>query len=68
MNCPKCNRPMHKFHDCHLNPVAVPDMAEIQALAELAAKEIEAYFDNTGGDLAAALDRINEIVELCRKN
>lgn len=22
--CPKCNRPMHRFHDCTLNPVANP--------------------------------------------
>jgi hypothetical protein len=22
--CPKCNRPMHRFHDCALNPVANP--------------------------------------------
>ena len=24
MNCPKCHLPMHRFHDCHLNPVANP--------------------------------------------
>ncbi len=25
MNCQKCGRPFHKFHDCILNPVANPD-------------------------------------------
>ena len=39
---------------------------EIRILATAAAREIEAHFDNTGGDLAAALDRIEEIIELCR--
>lgn len=23
--CGKCGRPLHKFHDCELNPVANPD-------------------------------------------
>lgn len=23
--CPKCCRPLHRFHDCELNPVATPD-------------------------------------------
>jgi len=23
--CPKCGRPMHKYHDCVLNPVANPE-------------------------------------------
>lgn len=24
--CPKCGRPMHRFHHCELNPVADPDL------------------------------------------
>jgi hypothetical protein len=41
---------------------------DIEKLARAAAKEIEGHFDNTGGDLATALDRIEEIIELCRNN
>jgi hypothetical protein len=44
------------------------DITEIERLARGAAKEIEAHFDNIGGDLATALDRIEEIIELCRNN
>ena len=26
--CPKCGRPLHRFHDCELNPVARPGQTE----------------------------------------
>jgi hypothetical protein len=44
------------------------DIEQIEELARAAAKEIEKHFDNTSGDLATALDFVEEIIELCRNN
>jgi hypothetical protein len=43
------------------------DLVQVQILASAAQREIEGHFDNSGGDLATALDRIEEIIELCRE-
>jgi hypothetical protein len=42
------------------------DPVAVRLLASEAQREIEGHFDNIGGDLAAALDRIEEIIEICR--
>ena len=60
-NCPKCNRPLHKLHDCLLNPVAVPALAEILSLAEDVRHEVD-----IDGDQVWMLDQLDKIISLCR--
>ena len=62
MNCVKCDKPLHKFHDCILNPTANPALAEIQAHAEA----IERYISNAGGNRLNALDRLGKIIAICK--
>ncbi len=42
-------------------------MDQIHKLAFGAKRQIENYFDRNGGCLAGALDRVEEIIEICRK-